>query len=97
MIGGRSKRVYAHAGASHRGLHPVTFSNDLDELFDALDVIDGARPSLAGSSNPLAKHAPAPGSFLFLVATDVSKLTDASQFRKTDLTSFRLASPNCFD
>jgi len=68
------QRFYAYSAKQSEGAVPVVFCKELDELFAAIEVFQGTIPSLKGSANPIAKIKGLPGTFLRVVASDVTKL-----------------------
>jgi len=69
------RRVYSHVASLPGDTYAAVCCLDLDQLFQALEVIEGDAPSLVGSSNPLARIEPRPGRFLHVAVTRLKKLT----------------------
>lgn len=85
-------RAYAHSVPLPDNGFATLFCLDLDQLFKSVSVIEGSEPSLAGSSNPLAKVKPRQGRFAHIAVTRMKKMAakhPASNLLK-QATGFRL-------
>ena len=71
----KDERAYAHIAKTHKGTAPVILCQDLNQLFGAIAIVEGKAKSLRGSDNPIARRAPPPGTLLWVVASDVGKIS----------------------